>query len=44
MKNKMTSREIGDIGEEFTAQFLIKKGCEILERNFTVRGLSLIHI
>lgn len=34
----MTSREIGDIGEEFTAQFLIKKGCEILERNFTVRG------
>jgi UPF0102 protein DICTH_1420 len=38
MKNKMTSREIGDIGEDFTAQFLIKKGCEILERNFTVRG------
>ncbi len=34
----MTSREIGDIGEEFTAQFLIKKGCEILERNFTIRG------
>lgn len=38
MKNKMTSREIGDIGEDFTAQFLIKNGCEILERNFTVRG------
>lgn len=38
MKNDMTSREIGNIGEEFTAQFLIKKGCEILERNFTVRG------
>ena len=38
MKNKMTSREIGDIGEEFTVQFLIKRGCEILERNFTVRG------
>ena len=38
MKNKMTSREIGNIGEEFTAQFLIKKGCEILERNFTIRG------
>lgn len=34
----MTTREIGNIGEEFTAQFLIKNGCEILERNFTVRG------
>lgn len=34
----MTAREIGNIGEEFTAQFLIRKGCEILARNYTVRG------
>ncbi len=34
----MTSREIGDIGEEFTARFLERKGCDVLERNFTIRG------
>ena len=34
----MNSREIGDIGEDFTAEFLEKKGCEIIERNFTVKG------
>lgn len=34
----MTTREIGNIGEDFTADFLIKKGCRILERNFTIRG------
>ena len=31
-------REIGDVGEEATAQFLIKNGYEILKRNYTVRG------
>ncbi len=34
----MTNKEIGYIGEDFTAQFLLSKGCEILERNFTIRG------
>jgi putative endonuclease len=34
----MTSREIGDIGEEAVARFLKQNGYEILERNFTVRG------
>lgn len=34
----MTTREIGNIGENFTVPFLLKHGCEILERNFTVRG------
>lgn len=34
----MTNKEIGHIGEEFTAQFLKSKGCEILARNFTIRG------
>lgn len=34
----MTSREIGDIGENAVAAFLVHNGYEILERNFTVRG------
>jgi putative endonuclease len=34
----MTSREIGDIGENAVAAFLEHNGYEILERNFTVRG------
>lgn len=34
----MTSREIGDIGENAVADFLAHNGYEILERNFTVRG------
>ncbi|MBQ8623557.1 MAG: YraN family protein [Oscillospiraceae bacterium] len=34
----MTTKEIGNIGEEFTEKFLISKGCEILARNFTIRG------
>lgn len=34
----MTTREIGNLGEDFTADFLVKKGCRILERNFTIRG------
>ncbi len=34
----MTSKEIGNIGEKFTADFLVEKGCEILARNFTVKG------
>lgn len=35
---KNNHREIGDIGEEATAQFLIKNGYKILQRNYTVRG------
>lgn len=31
-------REIGDVGEEATANFLLKNGYEILKRNYTVRG------
>lgn len=34
----MTNKEIGYIGEDFVERFLISKGCEILERNFTIRG------
>ncbi len=34
----MTNKEIGNIGEEFTSKFLESKGCEILARNFTIRG------
>lgn len=34
----MTSREIGNIGEDAVCNFLIKNGYEILDRNFTVRG------
>ncbi len=34
----MTSREIGNIGEESVCRFLLKNGYDILERNFTVRG------
>lgn len=37
----MTSREIGNIGEDYTANFLISKGCEILERNYCIRGGEL---
>ncbi len=33
-----TYREIGDVGEEATANFLLKNGYEILKRNYTVRG------
>lgn len=34
----MTSREIGDIGENAVCEFMTKNGYEILERNFTIRG------
>ena len=34
----MSTRDIGDIGEDAVCQMLIKHGYEILERNFTVRG------
>ncbi len=37
----MTSREIGNIGEEYTAEFLREKGCEILDRNYCIRGGEL---
>ena len=32
------SRKTGDIGEQATADFLVKNGYEILRRNYTVRG------
>lgn len=34
----MTPREIGDIGEAYTADFLVGKGCEILARNVAIKG------
>ena len=34
----MTSREIGDIGEQAVADALVNNGYKILCRNFTVRG------
>lgn len=37
----MTSREIGNIGEDYTAEYLISNGCEILERNYCIRGGEL---
>lgn len=38
MQEKLTSREIGDIGEEAACQFLQRHGYEIVCRNFTIRG------
>ncbi len=32
------SRKIGDVGEQATADFLVRHGYEILCRNYTVRG------
>ncbi len=37
----MTSREIGNIGEEYTACYLVEKGCEILDRNYCIKGGEL---
>ena len=37
----LTSREIGNIGEEYTAAFLRENGCEILARNYCIRGGEL---
>lgn len=37
----LTKKEIGNLGEEYTVRFLRSKGCEILARNFTVRGGEL---
>ena len=37
----MTSREIGNIGEEYTEKYLVSKGCEILARNFCIKGGEL---
>lgn len=34
----MTKKEIGNLGEEYTAKFLESQGCKILARNFTVKG------
>ena len=34
----MTRKEIGDLGEDFTARYLEERGCEILCRNFRIRG------
>ncbi len=34
----MTTREIGNIGEDYTVKFLEKKGCQILSRNFRIKG------
>lgn len=38
MQKSKTTREIGNIGENAVAAYLMKNGYEILRRNFTVRG------
>lgn len=38
MKSELTQKEIGKIGEDFTAEYLKRNGCEILCRNFTIKG------
>ena len=37
----MTPKEIGDFGENYVAEYLISKGCDILARNFRIRGGEL---
>lgn len=34
----MNTRQIGNLGEDYTVRFLEKNGCEILNRNFTIKG------
>ncbi|WP_124101221.1 YraN family protein [Ruminococcus sp. Marseille-P6503] len=38
MKEKISSRKLGDIGEDAVCRFLQKNQYEILDRNFTIRG------
>lgn len=35
---EMTKKEIGDLGEDYAAKYLRSKGCEILARNYRIRG------
>lgn len=37
----MTPKEIGNFGEDYVAEYLISKGCDILARNFRIRGGEL---
>lgn len=37
----MDKKEIGNLGEEYTVSYLKAKGCEILARNYTIRGGEL---
>lgn len=34
----MTKKDIGDIGEEYAAKYLSEHGCEIVCRNFRIKG------
>ena len=34
----MTRRDTGNLGEDYTAKYIESKGCEILARNFRIRG------
>ena len=38
MQRNLSKREIGNIGEQATADFLVANGYNILERNYTIRG------
>jgi len=38
MRNGPTAQAIGRAGEEYAADFLIKNGCTIVERNYRIRG------
>ncbi len=38
VRNKQTTKDLGDIGEQAACDYLKKKGYAIVERNFRVKG------
>ena len=37
----VTPKETGNLGEDYVAEYLMSKGCDILARNFRIRGGEL---
>lgn len=37
----MSTRDIGRLGEDYVAKYLAEQGCEILARNYCIRGGEL---